>query len=150
MILISGEVSFVAESLDSSFKHMGLKLSSQHGYCLTWQSPPLSEPAAAFSLRVIIALESWAEPVWTKFILDKFLCAAARKKDLFPETQCARQIVPQPPGIFMDWQSKRGLPRGEKKQGKTYATGICPLVTCCSCTPALLIASLLWSVSVNN
>lgn len=59
----------------------------------------------------------------SKFSLDEFLTTVARKKDLFSPTQCARQIVPQPAGIFMEWRTKK-----EKK--KVNMSGIYVVAPC--------------------
>lgn len=53
---------------------------------MTITEPTREILCTASSLRVIMAVESWAEPVRTKFLPDRFLSATARKEDLFPQT----------------------------------------------------------------
>lgn len=119
------------------------KLSPHNSTKLWSQSPGATEQTrqtlpSASSQKITIVVKSCAEPAWTKFTLDEFLSAVAREKDLFPQTECGRQIVAQLRGIFIEWRRKRGLPRG----GKAYVTGICPLVPHHSGAPARLVPSL--------
>lgn len=72
-----------------------------------------------------------------KFVPDSLLSAATEEKDLFPQTRCARQIVPQPAGIFMDWQSeKRPACRGRTLVRRGFFFFVA--VPHRACTPARL------------